>query len=571
MKTKTLMVGLAIGVSAAACKFLVQQVVPYVERWSSGLPKSQGSLDGGLQNGDWVFSYESGKPRAKGRYTNDRQIGPWTYYYENGVVERTGSYDDRGLRSGEWTLQYQDQTPQARGSYVADFEDGPWQFFRPDGGLERTGQFDAGKLSGPWTYYYPGGKPRAEGVYHRGARIGLWRVWSEAGLESSQDFGSKPGVSVVREAWPNGRLRRTGVQQNGAPVGRWTCWHDNGQLRFCCGLVDGKANGVFEARDAQGAVIAQGLLQNGAFVSGTAVDAGGQSRDLAAGPLPPPTANPWAAADALAALAPEARLALHVVEAASTIDATAVAAVPAPSMAPATTPDASPAPQVAPVVTAIEAEPARAPAPAQPNLSVKQRQEMSEYVKQYAEGTSPTAAALFDKYRPDPSKPRSAQQGERTEWYGKPLPFDLMKGVDGTELDVRQFRGKKRVMIVVLRGFLGEVCCYCIAQTKALAQSRERLEQLGIEVLVVYPGPQENQASFQKAYRMTFDEETPPYRVFYDADLQLVASLGVDGDLASPSTLILDQQGLIQYFYKGEHRADRPAAKKLLQKIEEMK
>jgi hypothetical protein len=33
----------------------------------------------------------------------------------------------------------------------------------------------------------------------------------------------------------------------------------------------------------------------------------------------------------------------------------------------------------------------------------------------------------------------------------------------------------------------------------------------------------------------------------------------------------LDQQGLIQYFYKGEHRADRPAAKKLLQKIEEMK
>ena len=126
------------------------------------------------------------------------------------------------------------------------------------------------------------------------------------------------------------------------------------------------------------------------------------------------------------------------------------------------------------------------------------------------------------------------------------------------------------VMIVVLRGFLGEVCCYCVAQTKALAQQRERLEALGVEVLVIYPGAKENEESFEKAYKMSFNEGGPPYRVFYDPDLELVTKLGIAGDLAQPSTLILDKDGKIQFFYKGEHRADRPAAKRLLQTIEEM-
>ena len=78
MKKKTLVLCLAVALAAPACKFIAAQIVDYTESWSSGMPKSKGSLAGGLQNGDWVFYYENGKPRAKGQYTNDRQIGPWT-------------------------------------------------------------------------------------------------------------------------------------------------------------------------------------------------------------------------------------------------------------------------------------------------------------------------------------------------------------------------------------------------------------------------------------------------------------------------------------------------------------
>lgn len=567
MKTRPVVLCVALCLLAGACKFLYQQVVDYTESWASGLPKSRGTLAGGLQSGDWVFNYESGKPRAKGKYANDRQVGPWLYYYENGVIERSGAFDDKGLRTGEWTLQYQDQTPQARGSYLADFEDGPWQFFAADGSLERAGQFDGGKLAGPWSYYWPGGKPKAEGMCFRGQRIGPWRVIDERGQERTQDFGGKPGVQIVRETWPNGKPKRAGVTLNGKPVGRWTSWHESGAMRWCCTLDGTVASGVFEARDSGGNIIATGVLANGAFAAGSLAVVNGQSRDVAPGPVPAAAGSPWSGPDVLATLTPEAAVGLFVAEVASSFAPDAVVA----KITETTTPPPPPPAETRAVVQTIDESPARVPAPAQPQLSVKQREEMQSYVAEYTDGPKPGGGGnLMDKYKPDTSKPKPSGQGERSQWVGKPLPFTVMKGVDGKDVDLTQYRGKKQVMIVVLRGFLGEVCCYCIAQTKALSLQKQRLDELGVEVLVIYPGAKENEQSFEQAYRLEFKAEDPPYRVFYDPDLELVQQLGIEGDLASPSTLIVDKNGVIQYFYVGEHRADRPAAKKLVQLIEGM-
>ena len=176
-----------------------------------------------------------------------------------------------------------------------------------------------------------------------------------------------------------------------------------------------------------------------------------------------------------------------------------------------------------------------------------------------------------DEYAPSAGSPRPKKgTGRRKNLEGKPLPFSIMKGVDGDDLDVTKYRGKQRVMIVVLRGFLGEVCCYCVAQTKALAKARSKLEQANVEVLVIYPGARENEESFRKLYEEEFGEGPPPYRVFYDPDLELVTQLGIEGDLASPTTLIVDKAGTVQYAYVGEHRADRPATNKLIELIEGM-
>ncbi|HEX5050883.1 MAG TPA: redoxin family protein [Planctomycetota bacterium] len=564
MKTRTLVLCVAIGLPLAACKFIARQIVAHRDAWANGLTQREGQIEDGIQVGEWAFYYESGQRRAKGRYENDHQVGPWTYYYENGVTEWSGAFDAEGRRTGEWTFHYPDDTLRARGNYIADFEDGAWEFFGQDSLLERSGQYDGGKLSGPWKYFYPGGKPKAAGLCHRGQRIGPWQVWDEAGAQVTQDFGTKAGIQIVQEKWPDGTVRRIGVLQNGAPVGRWTCYHENGKPRFSCTVQDGRASGVFEARDASGNLIAQGVLRDGQFVEGSLAMQGGQTRAIAAGPVPPANGSgaDWADAAKLLAMPPEAAVGELIAEARASIE-------PASLLAKVAEPTAPPPAPVAAVVQEIEAAPDRIPAQVQPDLTVTQREEIDSYVLNYLDGPSKSRVSR-KKYGPAGGGAKASGPRRRTELEGKPLPVQVLRCVDGTEVDLRQYIGKKRLLVVILRGFLGEVCVYCVAQTEALAQCRERLAQLGIEVFVVYPGAKENEQCFEQAYEMTFGKGAPPYRVFYDPDLEVVQQLGISGDLAYPTTLIVDKDGLVQYAYVGEHRADRPAAKELIKVIEGM-
>ena len=518
--TRTLLL-LAIAATFPSCKFLASKIAPHLERWSNGLTKREGRLENGLQTGEWTHYYESGQRRAHGSYEQDRQVGPWTYWFENGGVEWTGAYDQNGKRTGEWTFFHADGTVRARGRYIDDFEDGPWEFFAEGGVLARAGQYDTGLLSGPWTYHHPDGKPKAEGLCWRGQRVGVWRIRDENGKAGVQDFGLRPSITVARETWPDGTLRRAGVLQGGVPVGRWTSWHENGGLHFCCTLRDGAAVGVFELRSAGGEVLASGVL------------------------------------DGSEATSPVAEVAAQVAALQQPIE-------PAPALAAEDAPTA-PAAAVAEVTAEIEAQPERIPAPMQAAISPLQEQEKELYVQNYLEGESAQRPTLR-KYAPAPGMKASGPR-RRSDLEGKPLPIDVLQAVDGGEVDLRALRGEKRVLLVVLRGFVGEVCIYCVAQTEALARCKAELEALDLEVLVLYPGAKENEASFEKAYALTFGKGAPPYRVFYDPDLAVVTQLGIEGDLAHPTTIVVDQQGIVQYAYVGAHRADRPAAKELIRFI----
>lgn len=566
MKKSTLLIFALPFVLLGSCKFLVKQLVDYNDTWPNGLSKSRGKLFGDKQSGEWTLSYEDGRPRAKGSYKDDRQYGEWVFYYPNGSEERTGSYDENGLRTGEWSYKYEDQTPLSQGRLYQDFEDGLWTFFGADGAVIREGQYDAGKLSGLWRFSYAGGKPRAEGVYHRGERIGTWQVWLQNGGSSVRNYGQKAGVQAVRKVWQGtDTLQRVGVIMNGQPTGRWTSFHRNGKLRLVCGMASGVPNGAFEARDENGGVIAQGRFEAGAIVSGIVV-ANGKSREIATGALPPSPAgvDAWANMATVASATPESVVSMYVNEHKSDVG-------PSP-FAPVVLTEAEQQPRQAPVAAAtivaeIDDEPLRMPAPAQPQLTVKDKNNLPKVIDRYTDGEQPRNST-GDVYAPTPGGPRPRTgTGLRENLMGKPLPFKVMKGIDGEDLDLTSYQGKQRVMIVVLRGFLGEVCMYCLGQTKALANARAKLQKANVEVLVIYPGARENEESFRRLYAEEFGEGPPPYRVFYDPDLELVTKLGIEGDLASPTTLIIDEKGVVQYAYVGEHRADRPATNALIKLI----
>ena len=153
---------------------------------------------------------------------------------------------------------------------------------------------------------------------------------------------------------------------------------------------------------------------------------------------------------------------------------------------------------------------------------------------------------------------------------GKRLPLTRFACAGQPEpIDLDDLRGRRNVLLVVLRGFGGQVCVYCTAQLKALGKERARLEALETEVCLVYPGPKDGLDAFLDAWELTFGAgEKPAWSMLYDADLQLVDALGIRDNVAVPSCLLVDKQGLVRWSHVGKDHADRPSALDILRRVE---
>ena len=118
---------------------------------------------------------------------------------------------------------------------------------------------------------------------------------------------------------------------------------------------------------------------------------------------------------------------------------------------------------------------------------------------------------------------------------------------DGRPVALADYRGQKAVVLVVMRGFTGSVCLYCSAQSARLVTNYPEFAKRGAEVLVVYPGPKEHIATYLKRVREEAGTEAVPFRVLLDPDFAAVDRLGIRGELAKPSTYILDKDGRVRF------------------------
>jgi peroxiredoxin len=147
---------------------------------------------------------------------------------------------------------------------------------------------------------------------------------------------------------------------------------------------------------------------------------------------------------------------------------------------------------------------------------------------------------------------------------------------NGETVDLTVYRGKKKVVLVVLRGVpkseKGEFCPSCIAQAGSLIANRREFEELSTEVLVVFPGPSERRGEFfQKVVKRTPSEPQWLFRILLDQDCSACTRLGIRDDFAKPSTYILDTQGEVVYAYVGETSTDRPSVKAILDRLKKAK
>ena len=460
---------------------------------------------------------------AEGQTVNHRQEGPWLYYFPSGTKQAEGTWH-KDKQFGPWTWWFADGKQQYHGSYLeGGLRDGVWQAWHPSGQLASEGAYRLDRQDGPWRYWHSDGKLFAAGAFDLGVKHGWWLKTAADGTPLEAGLFLK-GLKVGPWAtWQDGKPQLTDL---GAPVGFTAAWEGTDYL------LHGGGGEVRLSYDPQGVLKAQSIALDGRILTALPED-----RTVFAIPLP---------AAALAA-APK--------------EPTAPAPV-TPAAEPLTT-VVSPVPVSVPVAAATAAQleapgAGLSPIPVIPTvLAEGDRSHAEQLIKAYSAGRDPFGGQEYDF---------GSSQGDPagSKLIGKKLPQTRFLSTTGSVVDVTRIG--KPVVLVVMRGFSGQVCIYCATQTTAIANNYARFTAAGAEVVVVYPGPSEAVPAFIQAVQ-TLRKDPPPMAIGLDVSLLLVRGLGVEENLAKPTSLILTKDGTIAYAYVGASMADRPSVEDLLRAL----
>jgi peroxiredoxin len=140
--------------------------------------------------------------------------------------------------------------------------------------------------------------------------------------------------------------------------------------------------------------------------------------------------------------------------------------------------------------------------------------------------------------------------------------------LEGQKVELQSFKGKKNVVLVITRGYPGTLCPFCLAQTSRLIKNYPEFQRRQAEVVVVFPGPKEHVYEFRNTSQAEASTSKIPFPLVLDEDLKVVDRLGIRGNLAKPSTFILDKQGRVRFAYVGTTTADRPSVKSMLAQLD---
>ncbi|MEM7518526.1 MAG: redoxin domain-containing protein, partial [Planctomycetota bacterium] len=208
--------------------------------------------------------------------------------------------------------------------------------------------------------------------------------------------------------------------------------------------------------------------------------------------------------------------------------------------------------------------------------TVRETEALEFLIARYKDGATQVQAPRNSGYGRRRTRAQSVEEGSgdpvlSSKFMGTELPWTRFNTADGEVVDMDDYRGKKKVVLVVLRGFAREVCVYCVTQTEALCDSIAEFQERNCEVFVVYPGEKNRLDVFMESFeKISKHMGVPPVGVLYDRNMELVDRMGITSEFAIPSTFILDEGGVIRYSYVGEEIDDRPAATTILDAVDGM-
>ncbi len=161
-------------------------------------------------------------------------------------------------------------------------------------------------------------------------------------------------------------------------------------------------------------------------------------------------------------------------------------------------------------------------------------------------------------------------------WLGKTLPVTRFLDSSGGLADLAEYQDKKNIVLLVMKGFWSQgICVYCTRQASDLSKRIDEIRKLDGEVLMIYPGSQEHINAFVKTVRQyeksASAEYALPFKILMDVSADAVRALNVTGDLAQPTTMILDKKGIVRYQMTGKVTSDRPSVDTIIAELQKLK
>ena len=150
---------------------------------------------------------------------------------------------------------------------------------------------------------------------------------------------------------------------------------------------------------------------------------------------------------------------------------------------------------------------------------------------------------------------------------GDQAPTFTLRTPDDQPVSLAQFAGN-RVALILLRGYPGYQCPYCVKQVHDYAENAQQLAAAGIQVLLVYPGPPAQLSDHAREFLSKQNQLPANVHLVIDPDYQMTNLYGLRWDAphetAYPSTFLIDRQGIITYSKVSTGHGDRTTAQDVL-------
>ena len=163
-------------------------------------------------------------------------------------------------------------------------------------------------------------------------------------------------------------------------------------------------------------------------------------------------------------------------------------------------------------------------------------------------------------------------QAQQTPDVGQAAPNFMLMTTDGAKVSLSDAEKRGPVVLVVLRGYPGYHCPFCVKQVHDYVENADAFAKAGASVLLVYPGPPAADLTERAREFMATQNPIPAgMRVLMDPNYAFTNRYGLrwekEHETAYPSTFLIDRQGIVSFRKVSEGHGDRTTASEMLAEL----